>query len=342
MFDEKEYKEMFSRVTASAETYRRILNMGNEKKTHRNVGFLPKVLIAAIVFSLLVVTAAAAGYGWFVGYFSTESQGGLNEKQIDFIQERERNTQQFQTHDGYTVTLESYFADSRSAWFKLKIQCPEGVQFSDSPWGTSLKGVGLIRKSDGKDLGGGSISMLPDENKMDNIGYLLLFHEQQAVFATQSLLENPYYTLQIQGLHDIYVENNNVVFDTATEGIWEFDIDFSGMEERKAELLGKPLDYLMISDDNLEIPVEVPIRLTSFMLYPLHAAMQFEYLEEETYGYPDDFAPCTVVMKDGSKQILETDTVMCGSTEFRSPVPLILGEVDHVLLPDGTKLPMPE
>ena len=32
MFDEKEYKEMFSHVTASGETHRIILNMAKEKK----------------------------------------------------------------------------------------------------------------------------------------------------------------------------------------------------------------------------------------------------------------------------------------------------------------------
>lgn len=342
MFDEKEYKAVFSKVTASGETHRRILNMTNQNQKYHSTRMFTRVLVAAVMSSLLAVTVAASEFGWFVGYFSKETQSALNEEQIDFIQERERNAQQSQTHDGYTVTLESYFADSMFAWFKLKIQCPEGVQFCDSPWGTSLKGVGLIRKSDGEDLGGGGVSKLPDEDTTDNIGYLLFIHEEQGIFATQSLLEDPYYTLQIRGLHDIYLANDDIVFDTVAEGIWEFDIDFRGMEDSKVELIGKPLDYLMISDDNLEIPVEVPIRITSFSLYPMRAAMQFEYLEEETYGYPDDFAPCTVVMKDGTKQVLNTFAVMCGSTEFRSPVPLILSEVDHILLADGTKLPMPE
>ena len=342
MFDEKEYKAVFSKVTASDETHRRILNMTNQNQKHRSTQMLTKGLVAAVLIAMLAVTVAASEFGWFVGYFSKETRSALNEKQIGFIQERERNAQQSQTHDGYTVTLESYFADSLSAWFKLRIQCPEGVQFCDSPWGTVPKSIGLIRKWDGVDLGGGSFQSLPDEDLSDNVGYTVFIFEQQSAFDTASLLDHNAYTLQIRDLWNIYLDNDDIVYEDVAEGIWKFDIDFRGMQDYSMEFIKEPVKYGMTADDNFEIPTEVPIIITSFTLYPMRAVIWFEYLDEETYGIPDDFYPCTVVMRDGSRQVLDTMSLMCGLTEFRSSIPLILSEVDHILLPDGTKLPMTE
>ena len=55
-----DYKAAFSKVTASEETHRRILNMTKEHKKRRSVGgLMSKLLIAAVLVSLLTLT----GYG---------------------------------------------------------------------------------------------------------------------------------------------------------------------------------------------------------------------------------------------------------------------------------------
>lgn len=345
MFNEQDYKAAFSRITASDEMHRRILNMANEKKKHFATGFVSKILIAAVMISLLAVTAFASEEvrSWFQSYFSAESEAVFSQDQMEFIRDREREIQQSETYDGYTVTLESYFADSMSAWFKLKIQCPEGVQFCDSPWGTYPVSWGLIRKSDGVDLGGGEIWRLEDPDRTDNVGYIQ-FHFRYQILEqdSENLLSESYYLLRIEGLQDIYLEGDEIVYDEVVSGIWEFDIDFSGMEHMEAELIEEPLEYLMIADDNKEIPKKVPIKITSFKLYPMYAVIWYEYMDEAGYATPDDFAPCTVVFRDGSSVILDTSAVMSGVTEFQTTVPLILSEVDYVQLPGGTKLPMPE
>lgn len=344
MFDEQEYRTVFSKVTAPDECRRNVFVLNEEAQVKSASFRISKICAVALMISLLVLTACSSKtvQSWFVQYFLAGGKTQLSEEQMDFIRQRERQIQQSQTQDGYTVTLESYFADSMSAWFKLKIECPEGVQFCDSPWGTLPKSIGLIRKRDSVDLGGGSFQTLPDEEPFDNVGYIVFLFEQQSAFDATSLLDHNAYTLQIRDLWNIYLDNDDIVYEDVAAGTWEFDIDFRGMKDYSMEIIKEPVEYLVIADDNLEIPKEVPVLLTSFTLYPMRAVMWFEYLDEETYGTPDDFYPCTVVMRDGNRQVLNTMSVMCGLTEFRSPVPLILGEVDHILLPDGTKLTVPE
>ena len=343
MFDEQEYKAVFSKVTASGETHRRILDMEYQDQKHHSTRLLTKVLVAAVMIALLSVTVAAAEFGWFVDYFSKESQSVLNGKQIEFIQERERSAQQSQTHDGYTITLETYFADSMSAWFKLKIQCPEGVQFCDSPWGTYPTSWHLIRISDGIDLGGGEIWRLEDPDRTDDVGYIQLhFIYQMLQSNMENLLSDPYYQLRIQGLQDIYLEEDEIVFNEVASGIWEYNIDLSDLENMEVEFIKEPVEYVMIADDYTEDPKKVPVKITSFRLYPMYAIIQYDYMDETKYGTPDNFEPCSVVFRDGSVVILETSAVGGGMTEFQTLIPLMLSEVDYIQLPDGTKLTAPQ
>ena len=74
MFNKKDYQDTFSQVTASEETYRRVMRMSNRKSKKGGRTLSRIVLIAAIV-ALLAVTASAAGYvrSWFTTYFSDKN-----------------------------------------------------------------------------------------------------------------------------------------------------------------------------------------------------------------------------------------------------------------------------
>ena len=151
---------------------------------------------------------------------------------------------------------------------------------------------------------------------------------------------------EMQGLHKS---------DILVEGEWEFDIVFGadGQDEHRLELVMAPIPVTAIvsrwmGEDHLTCDVEdnlETINLTSFQLTSFGAALQFE--EDETicgvsiecrnrYGYED--RPVHVVMEDGSLIPLHTDGV---GTNLASESPIVLSEVDHVLLPDGTKLMVP-
>lgn len=89
-----DYKAVFSQVTASQETYRRVMNMPNRKKKPHTARFLGKVLVAAAILSLLAVTASAAeriGI-WFTRYFGGTEE--LSQEQVDFL---ENNAQKLPT-----------------------------------------------------------------------------------------------------------------------------------------------------------------------------------------------------------------------------------------------------
>ena len=78
-----DYKAAFSKVTASEETHRRILNMTKEHKKRRSVGgWTGKLLIAAVLVSLLAVSTSAAAQNWCVTYFSKESEKPLSQGQV--------------------------------------------------------------------------------------------------------------------------------------------------------------------------------------------------------------------------------------------------------------------
>ncbi len=137
------------------------------------------------------------------------------------------------------------------------------------------------------------------------------------------------------------------------EGEWEFDINFGADEDNGIELISEPITVeaqvcrkidngTMFYDttDGLE-----QVKLTSFRLTTFGAQLMFEEDEDmigviieyqNLHGYEDKYV--YAVMKDGSQIALETDGI---GTELKASSPIVLDEVDYVLLADGTKLMMP-
>ncbi|MGN0977486.1 MAG: DUF4179 domain-containing protein [Faecousia sp.] len=144
--------------------------------------------------------------------------------------------------------------------------------------------------------------------------------------------------------------------DILVEGEWEFTIVF-GVDGEKAEsieLISEPVMveaqvYRKVGDDPIFYDVShdlEQIKLTSFVLKPLGAELMFEQEEDVTgaffewqndywYGNRDIF----VVMKDGSQIALHTAFV---GTKLTAETPIVLGEVEYILMGDGTKLDRPE
>ena len=142
--------------------------------------------------------------------------------------------------------------------------------------------------------------------------------------------------------------------DILVEGVWEFDINFAADASESIELISQPVTVearvwrkiengTMFYDtkDGLE-----QVKLTSFCLTSFGAQLMFEAEEDtigvfiayqNTHGYEDKYV--YAVMKDGSQIALETDGV---GTELKAASPIVLDKVDHILLADGTKIPMPQ
>ena len=105
MFNEKEYRNAFSHVTASPEAYRRVLRMVKRKhrvSTHRRTG----ILIAAIVAMMgLAVTAFASEFiqNWFVSFFAEKNKSALTQEQVNYIEENAQNINEVQMPTLHTL-----------------------------------------------------------------------------------------------------------------------------------------------------------------------------------------------------------------------------------------------
>ena len=133
MFDKKEYREVFSQVTASPDTYRRVMEMKTERKrTYAGRGLARAVLVATVL--MLVALSAAASesvQNWFIDFFSGMSRDGLSSEQVQYIEENTQTILDKQTIDGWTVELHSAIRNERKAYIVFRIEGPEDVDLSN-------------------------------------------------------------------------------------------------------------------------------------------------------------------------------------------------------------------
>ena len=81
------------------------------------------------------------------------------------------------------------------------------------------------------------------------------------------------------------------------------------------------------------------VMITSLKLRAMSAEITYEYMVP-VHG-AGDFDPIYVVMKDGSQILMLPRTGTPTNCTYHFAVPVILSDADYVLLPDGTKLPIP-
>lgn len=163
------------------------------------------------------------------------------------------------------------------------------------------------------------------------------------------------------GMTDYMVDTEDLVglnkTETLSDETWEFTVIFDTAKQ---------------IDTNVELIVEEPVmtwalvtwklddeplfyktgsgleavKITSFLLNPFGATVTYEFEEpvinafieyQSMFGYTDRFI--YAVMKDGSQIALHTDSV---GTQLTAETPIVLSEVDHILLGSGETLPMPE
>ena len=168
----------------------------------------------------------------------------------------------------------------------------------------------------------------------------------------QELLNTKY-----KGQTDYMLEPEEVArihqVEVLTDGLWEFTVSFADTQADTLELISEPIytealasveieSDALFTDRKNEI---MDIKVTSFKLTALGATITCEFdgnvvsaLFEHRglYGYDDRHI--FVVMKDGTQIPLHTDG---RADNLTAESPIILEEVDHVVLADGTKLMVP-
>ena len=141
MFDKQMYQETFSRVTASEETYWRVMNMAKERKVSKGRKNLFRAVVIAAIISMLVVTASAAEYmvSWFSGYFSDNNEMPLSSEQISYINENEQVINESQLQDEWMVELRSTMNDGDTAYIIIGVTAPKDVNLEPN-----LKDLGYM------------------------------------------------------------------------------------------------------------------------------------------------------------------------------------------------------
>ena len=374
MFDEKEYKAVFSKVTASGEIHRRILNMANEKKKNRTFAYASKGLAAALMASLMAVTAAATGMGWFTTYFSEKTEEPLSTEQINYIEKNEQNFELRETQDGYTMELKSAITDGDKAYICIGITAPEDPLLNATDIaGYSPEKPTLLAKNWNTDFltnqkgepffGSSRIASVEDYDGLDNTQNLVIeLTADSAVLGEKAFGADQEWNLNFDNLIAKY--NNLAYMQELTEGkykgqtdffftpeesaqlypevvlaegVWKFTFRFSQPDIREIELVRDPVAAKTAVGMNTQGEyVYDTVNITSFILRSLSASV---YTDNVTYA-PDFTAAkeIYVVMKDGSKILLDSESGGSGEQQLRAEAPILLENVDYVLLADGLKL----
>lgn len=372
---ETQYKETFSQVTASNAVYGRILDMKNNRKPRNRM--LPKLVLVAAIVSMLAVTASASEVvaSWLRDYFIISNNGELTADQSVYIEKNEQKVNQSQTVDGYTIKIKSAMTDGRIAHLVLGYSAPEDVPLTkNSLDGAELQIVEFIHDNltitdslgrkeikrsgttvyynyDGTNTQDIMLQFALDpkaeseiiDSEMEwhiRLGGMTGMYYDKAY--SKELETTKYAGMKSHQLTDEEVERMHPKIRLC-EGAWEFSFRFEHADHREIELINKPVvASACIGWDAEDEKIYEDVTITSFKLGGLSATITMDY----QYGTPiftnGEDSHIYVVMKDGSRVELKGSSGSIGCLNLLANGPIILENVDHILLTDGTVIPMPK
>lgn len=235
-----------------------------------------------------------------------------------------------ETIDGYTVTLKSATTDEYWGEIVLAITAPEGVVLLDEETALGY-GNRSILALDGVNYYANDCNAEEDGDGRDNTCNLVIELERS---------EN--HPLVPQGQYNLYLEDINrshydpetfrSVSDPLVEGTWTFDFQFDYAPAEKLELITQPIQAKACtgySADGGGDRVET-FTITSFVLREKGFEIQSDAPDYADFSWING-NPAKVVLKNGTDMNL-------GSSDLS----IDLSQVDHVILADGTKLPVPQ
>ena len=317
-------------------------------------------LIAAVV-TLMAVTATAFAAeeiaGWFKQYFDKKAEAPLTPGQIEFIEENEQVIAETQEHSGWSMELKSVLSDSNTIYAIVGITAPADVTEEDlrslwpdmdfydkdrkpvGSWGVKLH-IGMDGNERTADL---VFELNPSDWNSGNTWTLRVNRLSKLVYDReyeQELLDAKYAgQVNIMFTDEEAAKIHQQVI--LAEGPWEFAIDLSQTSDDELEMITVPVTAQTCygyKPDGTEVLEKVQI--TSFILRPLSATIKAESTGGLDFTYNAD-QHIYVVMRNGSRIELLPNWGAVGEQHLGAESPIILDEVDHVLLADGTKLMVP-
>lgn len=330
-------------------------NITNNRKPKRT-SF--RMLVAVAVVAALSATAFAAGnLGWFRQYFEKQTDLPLTSEQIAFIEENEQLVTEPQLQNNCTIELKSFMTDGQYMCMLLGITAPEGVKIEDFAIGNYGGATGVFTpEADWTLVGTGQTMYKEDDGdgKDNTINIVLeaMFEYEEVdkpfdhgavwnlhIEDLTTTCVNEEYLSQFEMVDGGYVlsgEEAAIAYQTLTlvDGTWDYQFTVNDGDFREIEIV--PEEPIVASavvgvkpmDDGSYVDAYEDVTITSIVLRSMGMTV---HVAEEHYAYTE---MCYAVMKDGSKIELEC----FWGYYYSSRTPIVLDEVDHILLADGTKI----
>ena len=241
------------------------------------------------------------------------------------------------TQNGYTLEVKSVETDGYVAQILIGITAPEDIVLSTEKPLHFANWRGMLVPADGSEAAFGPVNTLDDGDGKANTIDVLLTQSVTAKNTDAPFAAGSTWTLYLVDL--VYSSTD----ETLTEGEWQFPISFGAdnCDDRELELLTSPI--LMKAGtgwlpDGTDVVMEFPVssfklrKFSNKIVRDTAAETEEQRAESYTdfYGWNGHFI--CVVMKDGTR-------IELWDQENDSAIDLT--QVDYVLLPDGTKLPVP-
>ena len=300
-----------------------------KKRSTRTVTRL--ILLAALIAALTVsVFAAVEVANWFRDYFG---KWELTDHQITYIEENTTDIQNTQTCNGYTITAEAAFSDGIESMIKLKLVAPEGVRLDAVNYFPGNDGCLVPTGEEHLTQWNGGWGCYVEDDQPNVADIVVTIHEDIGA--------RTHWTLRIEDIYGTFEENIGTEdyrqwTELVAEGTWEFPVVFSDEGATELELIQEPVPGKVNIGLNKDSYHDVMI--TSLKLRAMSAEITYAYVVP-VHG-AGDFDPIYVVMKDGTRIMMLPRSGTPVSSTYHFAVPIVLSDADHILLPDGTKLPI--
>lgn len=247
------------------------------------------------------------------------------------------------TQNGYTIVLKSAVTDGQIAYITLGLTAPEDA---------ALREIGkegyeqMIRPGNvwdyfvpksGEKKEGSSITMAWEEDGdgLDNTQNLVITAQVRLESGKKAFSKGAKWELYIEDLVSKYFDFEEMKerYLWVVEGLWQMDVTFNEGDFREIEFVQEPVaaPAAAAMGINGKDDLYEDIHITSFVLRKYSATLCMDSEEAYFDAFP------YVVLNDNSQIAF----ISHYAGDYIAEKPIALDQVAYVVLPDGTKLPMP-
>ena len=340
----------------------------NSTWTHKS---FRKPLLAAVILALtllLTISAVACAYGWLERFFDTQSDMPLSSDQAAHIERNEQIISQSQTHDSWTIQLKSVINDGRTAYIILGVTAPTTIDLESAESAEYYLGgefADLISNNQGFEIYSETSGWEPDNDKLANtMDYLFRIEIREDTGTTSPFGADVEWNIHIENiicqwenteyyrnlLTSKYKNQDNFMLtdeeinqlyqqEIVAKGVWDFYFTFD-QTSTGIELVSVPIVVNAYTRRN-SIASYQEVTITRFTLNSFSAQIYHTADALVTFTNPAK-ETVVVVMRDGTEIELNHYGGPRTMTTPNSDTPIVLSEVDHIRMPDGTVMHIPK